>query len=136
MSDWVDWHQDRRIKQLQHEVNAAYSYASTQTRTLQAKLARVQGTLETRLNRLAEAFDAFVELSDLRLEQLAVYAREAVTRHHARRLGAGPAPAAVATATEPGAAPDGVPGIPPPGGAPDDVVVPRFLSSMTRPATG
>ena len=86
MSDWVDWHQYRRIKQLQHEVNAAYSYASTQTRTLQAKPARVQGTLETRLNRLAEAFDAFVELSDLRLEQLAVYAREAVTRHHARRL--------------------------------------------------
>jgi hypothetical protein len=108
MSDWVDWQQNRRIKQLQNEVSAAYSYASSQTRTLQAKLSQVQGTLETRLNRLATAFDAFVELSDLRLE-LAVYVRETATRHHARRLVAalGPAPAAATADPDASDTPDG-----------------------------
>jgi hypothetical protein len=48
----------------------------------------VQGTLERRLDRLARSFDAFVELSDVRL-QLAVFDREAAVRNRTRRLLAG-----------------------------------------------
>jgi hypothetical protein len=40
MSDWVDWQQNRRIKRLHNEVSAAYSYAGSRTRTLQAKRPR------------------------------------------------------------------------------------------------
>ncbi|MFL5912265.1 MAG: hypothetical protein ACJ768_17040 [Gaiellaceae bacterium] len=87
MSDdwWVDYRQNRRIEELQGEVEAAYSYAASRSRALQSKLSEVQGTLERRLDRLATSFDAFVELSDIRLE-LAVFDREAAVRHRTRRL--------------------------------------------------
>jgi hypothetical protein len=85
---WVDAGQNRRIKELQGEVDAAYSYAASRSRALQSRLAEVQGTLERRLDRLARSFDAFVELSDVRL-QLAVFDREAAVRNRTRRLLAG-----------------------------------------------
>lgn len=87
MSDdwWIDRRQDRQIRDLRGEVEAAYTYAASRSRALHSKLSQVQGTLERRLDRLARSFDAFVELSDLRLE-LAVFDREAAVRHRTRRL--------------------------------------------------
>jgi hypothetical protein len=82
---WTDYRQNRRIEALQGEVEAAYSYAASRSRALQSRLSDVQGTLERRLDRLARSFDAFVELSDIRLE-LAVFDREAAVRHRTRRL--------------------------------------------------
>jgi hypothetical protein len=87
-SDWWlddDYRQNRRIKELQTEVNAAYTYAASRSRALQSRLSQVQGTLERRLDRLAKSFDAFVELSDLRLE-LAMFDRESDVRNRTRRL--------------------------------------------------
>ena len=87
MSDdwWVERQQNRRIEALQGEVEAAYSYAASRSRQLQSKLSQVQGTLERRLDRMAKSFDAFVELSDIRVE-LAVFDREMDVRHRTRRL--------------------------------------------------
>ncbi|GAA0368795.1 hypothetical protein NE235_34810 [Actinoallomurus spadix] len=87
MSDdwWTDARQDRQIRDLREEVGAAYDYADRSSRTLQSKLTEVQGTLERRIDRLARSFDAFVELSDLRVE-MAVFDREAAIRKEARRL--------------------------------------------------
>jgi hypothetical protein len=82
---WVDNRQNRRIQELQGEVEAAHGYAASRSRALQSRLSEVQGSLERRLDRLAKSFDAFVELSDIRLE-LAVFDREATVRHRARRL--------------------------------------------------
>ena len=87
MSDdwWTDYRQNRRIRELQDEVDAARSHAAQRSRALQSKLSQVQGTIERRLDRLATSFDAFVELSDIRLE-LAVFDRESDVRHRTRRL--------------------------------------------------
>jgi hypothetical protein len=87
MSDdwWTDYRQNRRIDELQDEVEAARSHAAQRSRALQSKLSQVQGTIERRLDRLATSFDAFVELSDIRLE-LAVFDRESDVRHRTRRL--------------------------------------------------
>jgi hypothetical protein len=87
MSDdwWTDYRQNRQIRELQGEVEAAYSYAASRSSALQSKLSQVQGTLERRLDRLAKSFDAFVELSDIRME-LAVFDRESAVRHRTRRL--------------------------------------------------
>jgi hypothetical protein len=82
---WVDYKQNRRIEELQGEVQAAYSYAASRSRALQSRLSQVQGTLERRLDRLAKSFDAFVELSDLRVE-MAMFDREADVRNRTRRL--------------------------------------------------
>jgi hypothetical protein len=85
VSDWADYRQDRQIRGLQEEVSAAYDYADRRSRTLQSKLSEVQGTLERRIDRLARSFDAFVELSDLRME-LAAFDRESAVRAETRRL--------------------------------------------------
>jgi hypothetical protein len=82
---WIERQQNRRIEELQGEVEAAYSYAASRSRALQSKLSQVQGTLERRLDRMAKSFDAFVELSDIRME-LAVFDREMAVRHRSRRL--------------------------------------------------
>src|SRR3569833_2366872 len=82
---WTDYRQNRRIQELQGEVEAAYSYAASRSRALQSRLSQVQGTLERRLDRLATSFDAFVELSDIRLD-LAMFDREAAVRNRTRRL--------------------------------------------------
>src|SRR3954470_7685263 len=82
---WAERQQNRRIEALQGEVEAAYSYAASRSRALQSKLSQVQGTLERRLDRLATSFDAFVELSDIRMD-LAVFDQEAAVRHRTRRL--------------------------------------------------
>ncbi|GAA4609076.1 hypothetical protein GCM10023195_36220 [Actinoallomurus liliacearum] len=86
MSDWwIDARQARQIRGLQEEVSEAYHYADRRSRTLQSKLTEVEGTLERRIDRLARSFDAFVELSDLRME-MAAFDREAAIRKETRRL--------------------------------------------------
>ena len=58
---------------LQSEIEGLHSQASaarSQAARLSSQLAKVQGSMETRLSALAAAFDAYVELGDVR-EQLA-----------------------------------------------------------------
>lgn len=82
---WADYQQNRKIRALEDDLASTHAYAAERSRSLQAKLSQVQGTLERRLDRLATAFDAFVELSDLR-QELAVFDEEAKVRHRVRRL--------------------------------------------------
>jgi hypothetical protein len=86
MSDfWVDYSQNRRIRTLEEDIAAARSYAYRQSHTLKTELSKLRGNIEAKLNRLAEAFDAFVELSDIRAS-MAGFAREASVRRRARHL--------------------------------------------------
>jgi hypothetical protein len=89
-SDFLDWLDedagDRRVqRRLESELQGAYSYQASQSSALRSQLTQVTGSLEQRLNKLTEAFYAFVELSDLRAEQ-AVFEDEASVRHAALRL--------------------------------------------------
>ncbi len=74
--DAYDRRQRRQIEELQESVSGAYSQASR----LRSQLSRVQGSLQAKLDRLATAFDAFVELSDVRAE-LAVFNDATIVRH-------------------------------------------------------
>jgi hypothetical protein len=65
--DWADRRQNRQLRDL----NDSLSRARSETSGLRSKLRQVTGSLETRLDKLASAFDAFVELSDLRVELVA-----------------------------------------------------------------
>jgi hypothetical protein len=90
MSDFLDWLEedagDRRVQQrIESELQNAYDYQTRQQSAMRSHIEKVQGSLEQRLNRLTEAFYAFVELSDLRAE-LAVFEDEASVRHAALRL--------------------------------------------------
>ena len=106
MSTWfeTDWGREQRQSRELEELRDELSYASRQTGQLRSRLAQVTGTLEARVNRLANAFDAFVELSDLRHELIA-YAGAAEVRQHAGRV-----LAALAAGDVPPAAPPDVPG--------------------------
>lgn len=90
MSDWWggDWSQNRRIRDLEDDLTAARSYASSQSSRMRRELTSLRGDLEGKLNRLVVAFDNFVELSDLR-EELAGFADQAEVRRRARHLVAG-----------------------------------------------
>lgn len=79
--DWYDLRQRRQIEDLEASVSGAYSQASR----LRSQLSQVQGSLQTRLDRLASAFDAFVELSDVRSD-LAVYTDAVIVRHQVRLM--------------------------------------------------
>jgi hypothetical protein len=95
---WSDYHRERwerdNIQDLQESVSAASGHASR----LRSQLAQVQGDLQQKVNRLAAAFDAFVELSDIRAD-LAVHGDAAVARHRVRQMlaavTAGQAPASL-----------------------------------------
>src|SRR5882757_244025 len=82
---WSDAHRERwqrdQIEDLQSSVSGAYSQASR----MRSQLATLQGSLETKVNRLSAAFEAFVELSDIRTD-LAVYSDAALVRHQVRLL--------------------------------------------------
>ncbi|HEU5469989.1 MAG TPA: hypothetical protein VFV67_05000 [Actinophytocola sp.] len=86
--DWYDYRQDRQIGELQSQlggVEASLHAARRSTKRLQSELAKVSGSLEQRLGRLATAFDAFVELSDLRMT-LTLFDAHARVRHRARQM--------------------------------------------------
>lgn len=90
--DW--WHerqQNKRIEGLQEDlgqVHASLSQARASQNRLKAELSKVRGSLEQRLDRLSSAFDAFVEISDLRVT-LGLFHAHGRVRHQAKQLLAG-----------------------------------------------
>ncbi|MGH9212902.1 MAG: hypothetical protein ACRD2C_19860 [Acidimicrobiales bacterium] len=78
---WYDRRQNERLE----DISSALSYQRSESRRLTAQLSKVQGNMEQRLSRLASAFDAFVELSDLR-EELRAFQPAVTARHRARRV--------------------------------------------------
>ncbi len=78
---WHDNKQNERLDSLSSQLESQRSEA----RRLTARLSNVQGNLDHRLSRLTKAFDAFVELSDLR-EELRAFQPETAARRHARRV--------------------------------------------------
>ena len=90
MSDnwWTDYQQNKRLRGLEDDlssVSASLASARSSQRRLHAELSNVRGSLEQRLNRLSAAFDAFVEISDLRMT-LGLFDAQGRVRHQARRL--------------------------------------------------
>lgn len=82
MTDWyTESRQNRQLQELQHEMSQAMYEASS----LRSRLSQVQGGLESRLSRLATAFDAFVELSDIRYDLIG-FADAAELRRHAGQV--------------------------------------------------
>ncbi|BCJ33157.1 hypothetical protein Athai_06600 [Actinocatenispora thailandica] len=79
-----DWY-DRRQRQQIEDLDAAISGAYAQSSRLRSRLSAIEGNLSAKVNRIAAAFDAFVELSDIRAE-LMVYSKPAVVRHAVREL--------------------------------------------------
>lgn len=89
---WQDYQQQRAIRALDSELTTLGSSLAAQRREsglLRSQLAKLQGTLEERVNRLTRAFDAFVELSDLRMT-LALFDPPALIRHRTRQILADP----------------------------------------------
>ncbi|GAA1826364.1 hypothetical protein ACFFOM_15510 [Microlunatus capsulatus] len=84
MTDW-DWFftsEAGRTNLLRSQVDdlaASSASANARSSRLSSQLAQLQGSLETRLNALSQAFDAYVELGDVR-EQLAAHAGTAAVR--------------------------------------------------------
>ena len=79
---WYFTSADRRTSLLRDELDAVRSSASAQTSRLTSQLRTLQGSIETRLSALSAAFDAYVELGDIR-EQLAGYPDTTVVRRDA-----------------------------------------------------
>lgn len=90
MSDnwWTDYQQNKRLRGLEDDlssVSASLASARSSQRKLNAELSKVRGSLEQRLDRLSAAFDAFVEISDLRVT-LGLFDAQGRVRHQARQL--------------------------------------------------
>jgi hypothetical protein len=85
--DWLNEdHGDRFVRRrLESELQTANDAQAREASALQSQMARIQGTLEQRLDRLTKAFYAFVELSDIRAD-LAVFDNESTVRHAGQRL--------------------------------------------------
>jgi hypothetical protein len=91
---WQDYRQGRRIRDLEDHissVNHSLSSARASQRRLHSELSKVRGSLEQRLDRLSAAFDAFVEISDVRMT-LGLFDAPARVRHQARQLFAAAGP--------------------------------------------
>jgi len=95
---WSDYQRERWERDNIQDLQASVSAASGHAARLRSQLAQVQGNLEQKVDRLAAAFDAFVDLSDIRAE-LAVHGDAAVARHRVRQMlaviTAGQAPATI-----------------------------------------
>ncbi len=98
---WLFASEGARARMMRDEIDGlqgAASVARAQSARLSSQLAGLQGSMETRLNALAAAFDAYVELGDVR-EQLAGYPDTAAIRRDVRgsiqALGRGELPDAV-----------------------------------------
>ncbi|HEX6352183.1 hypothetical protein [Actinophytocola sp.] len=95
MSDnwWTDYAQNKRIRGLEEDlsyVSSSLSQARASQSRLKAELSKVSGSMEQRLNRLSAAFDAFVEISDLRVT-LGLFDSHGRIRHQTKQLLAGSA---------------------------------------------
>ena len=93
MSDnwYTDHRQNRRLQGLEEDLSSVSASLRSSQRRLHAELSKVSGSLEQRLNRLSAAFDAFVEISDLRVT-LGLFDAQGRVRHQARQLFAGAGP--------------------------------------------
>lgn len=87
MSEWRWWigSRDYYLRDRTEWLADELSRASSETSRISSQLRHVQGTLEQRVNRLATAFDAFIELSDLRTD-LNAFTDAAEARHRVRRI--------------------------------------------------
>lgn len=82
MSDDWGWYftsAERRTSILRDQLDAANAAAAAQSSRLSSQLRTLQGSIETRLKALSAAFDAYVELGDIR-EQLAGFPDTTVVR--------------------------------------------------------
>ncbi len=70
---------DRILRDEVEGLHARLSSASSQTHRLSSQLATLSGSIESRLNALSAAFDAYVELGDVR-EELVAYEEPATVR--------------------------------------------------------
>src|SRR5216110_3524186 len=78
---WVERRQNKPISKLASELSYARHVASI----LRSQLSQIQGSLQSRVESLSRAFDAFVELSDLRHET-AGFVDAAELRRYATRV--------------------------------------------------
>jgi hypothetical protein len=82
MSDWyTERHQNQALEELRDEM----SQAMYETSNLRSRISQLQGGLEARLEQLTDAFDAFVELSDIRYDLIG-FAPAAELRRHAGQV--------------------------------------------------
>ncbi|WP_350274536.1 hypothetical protein [Kribbella sp. HUAS MG21] len=82
MSDW--WTERRQNQQLEN-LESEMSYARREASSLRSQLSKIQGSLQSKVDSLSRAFDAFVELSDLRHET-AGFVSSAELRRYATRV--------------------------------------------------
>ena len=99
-----DWYTERRQNQQLEELRGEMSRALSDASSLRSRLSQLQGGVESRLQRLTTAFDAFVELSDIRYELIGFADASEVRRH------AGQVLSALASGDTPPAATREVPG--------------------------
>ncbi|SHK75254.1 hypothetical protein SAMN05421803_13115 [Nocardiopsis flavescens] len=92
--DWIDYSQNRRIRELQDDVSSAHSMLNSERRRMRSELSSLRGSLEQRLDRVSATLDAFIELSDLRAT-LAVFSPHALARHRTLAMLDGAVPAAL-----------------------------------------
>ncbi|NKZ00576.1 hypothetical protein [Nocardiopsis alborubida] len=85
MSDWIDYSQNRKIRELEESLGSAHYQMATERRRMRSELSRVQGTLEQRLDRVSASLDAFIELSDVRAV-LAMFDGAALARHRTLQM--------------------------------------------------
>lgn len=80
--DW--WFRDRDyvLRENLEALQTSAAMAASRNASLSSQLSRLQGSLEHRLNALSSAFDAYVQLGDVR-EQLAAYGEAATIRREA-----------------------------------------------------
>ncbi|GAB3925638.1 hypothetical protein GCM10011575_06150 [Microlunatus endophyticus] len=80
--DW--WFRDRDyvLRENLESLEASSAAAASRSARLSSQLSQLQGSLEHRLNALSSAFDAYVQLGDVR-EQLAAFSEAATIRREA-----------------------------------------------------
>ncbi|MEU1901312.1 hypothetical protein ABZ512_23260 [Nocardiopsis dassonvillei] len=92
MSDWIDYSQNRKIRELEESLGSAHYQMAVERRSMRSELSRVRGTLEQRLDRVSASLDAFIELSDVRAV-LAMFDGAALARHRTLQMLDGAPPA-------------------------------------------
>ncbi|WP_049573905.1 hypothetical protein [Nocardiopsis sp. SBT366] len=80
-----DGSQDRRIRELQENLDVAYSQMARDRSRVRSELSRLRGTLEQRLDRVSTTLDAFIELGDVRAT-LAMFDHAAIARHRTLQM--------------------------------------------------
>lgn len=83
-----DWWTDRKQNQQLESLASEMSYARHEASNLRSQLSQIQGSLQSRVDSLSRAFDAFVELSDLRHDTAGFLDAAELRRYAARVLSA------------------------------------------------